>query len=205
MGIKEKEVLNNMSKLCDAIADKVELDLGDGSMSHALTINAFNFLAYLAASDGMLSWNECRYISDLFDMNITPNKLDEFIREKDIYSVDFEQDIPLCLKFLVSVDNATYEADIDMECELGETFLETFVILGMGLVKSNGRDSDTMETAEKEDFETYLGMMKRYIDENTEKHHVDLIVNYIKSGSKQDVDDEDVYFTGAVKAPRKKA
>jgi hypothetical protein len=211
-----KETLKKMYQVCDLVEEKVDLkeklDLDDEiEFSAILKVDLISFLAYLAASDGVISWRESRYIGELFDVNMTPDKLNRFIMEKDIYSTEFESRPPVTLQILVAFDNAIYNspvADLFGE-ELGETLFSLYLILAKGLVESNGRTTDHMDNNEANDLQIYLGMVRKFIDDNTEKHHTDIITGYEKHQSSMEnggirAPVKNKKQGGAVKAPRKK-
>ena len=193
--------LCNLVEATGGIREKLDIE-GEEVFVKALKTHLLYFLAYLSASDGVLSWKECRYISDLFDINITPNRLNEIIIEKDLYSTRFENDVPLLLQIFVAFDNAIYEmpqADFIDE-ELGSVLFNLYGILAGGLIEANGRSMDELDENEESDLQTYLGMMQKYIDDNTERHHTDLITGFTKNTG-YDRDDEE--NDSGVKAPRK--
>lgn len=212
-----REVLETMYNILDDIGEKSNLNekLADAGVkaSAILKVDIVHFLAYLAASDGVISWNEARYIGNLIGASMTPDKLNELIVENDLYSEEFEETVPMTLQMMVKVDNAVYESSAHVDIEAGEAVLTTYLLVGRGLVESNGVTVDTMDPDMKSDFENYLGMMKHYIDENTEKHHTDIICDYgkkkktdgVKAPRKNDEPVEFVANKGSVKAPRKRA
>lgn len=54
------------------------------------------------------------------------------------------------------------------------------------LIKSNGRGKDTVDPGEEHDVNIYLGMMRKYIEMNTDKHHTDVITGYSKTQKKNE-------------------
>ncbi len=214
----EKSTLERVYELCDLVEStggiKERLGISeDGFFVRALKLHLVYFLSYLAASDGVISWSESQYISGLFDMFLTPDRLNEIIIENDLYSTRFENEVPILLQIFVAIDNAIYgmpQASFIDE-ELGSVLFKLYAILAKGLIEANGRTVDDLDENEEEDLQAYLGMLQKYIDENTEKHHVDLITGY----SKHMEDDnekkggvrapkKDEKRKGAVKAPKKK-
>lgn len=61
--------LCNLVEATGGIKEKLDIE-GEEFFVTALKTHLLYFLAYLSASDGVLSWKECRYISDLLDINI---------------------------------------------------------------------------------------------------------------------------------------
>lgn len=120
-------------------------------------------------------------------------------------------DPPLALKILVAIDNALYQKGIENKTELGGAIFELYRFLAVGLIEANGRTGETMLPGEKESAQAYLGMMKNYIEDHTEKHHTDIILDYGKNREQKDSSGEGVLTpeknadtAGSVKAPKKK-
>lgn len=216
MMVAQKESLEKMYQLCELVANtggvKEKLDLGDEiGFDAILKLDMLCFLAYLAASDGVISWKESRYIGELFDLHMTPDKLNNLIIEKDIYSTEFEQRTPMMMQIFVAFDNAIYNspAAAEFEEELGDGLMKLYLILAKGLIESNDRTTDDMDENEEKDLKLYLSMLQNYIDENTERHHTDIITGYEKKQNSKEsggvtAPKKDQKSSGSVKAPRKK-
>ena len=217
---KIKSAMQQLYQLCEMMEEKTNFreSLGvdsDTTLTNILRVNVICYLAYLAASDGVISWKESRFIGEILDICMTPSKLNEIIQDHNIYSTEFEEDPPLILQICVAIDNAVYESGASMDLELGHALFELYRFLTVSIVEANGRTTETMDANEEEDAQTYLAMMQNYIDENTKKHHTDIIVDIDKKRKRKDEEDDDTCFgvrapqrdkknAGGVKAPRKK-
>ena len=212
-----KTAVQQMYQICDQMEEKTNFreNMGlheDATVTNILKMNLICFMAYLAASDGVVSWKECRFIGEIMDVRMTPAKLNEIIQDNNIYSTEFEEDPPMILRIFVAMDNTLYENGIDNSTELGDALFELYRFVTVGLIEANGRSSETMEEGEREDAQTYLGMMRNYIDDNTEKHHTDIILDYGKNHKRKKKDDDsgvkapekNQKAAGSVKAPKKK-
>ena len=138
-------------------------------------------------------------------------KLNNLIIEKDIYSTEFEQRTPMMMQIFVAFDNAIYNspAAAEFEEELGDGLMKLYLILAKGLIESNDRTTDDMDENEEKDLKLYLSMLQNYIDENTERHHTDIITGYEKKQNSKEsggvtAPKKDQKSSGSVKAPRKK-
>ena len=214
-----KELLETMYSVLDDLGEKTNLNekLEDAGVkaSAILKVDIVHFLAYLAAADGAISWGESRYIGNLVGTNMTPEKLNDIIVGNNLYSEEFEEEPPMTLQMMVTVDNALYESSAHTDLEAGQAVLMTFLAAGKGLVESNGTSIHNMDPDLKNDFENYLGMMQEYIDENTKKHHTDIICDYGKRkkadgvrAPKKNSESNMASFSmnrGSVKAPKKRA
>lgn len=217
---KSKELLQSMYMICDKVAEvgnareKLELD-EEIRFSDILKLDLLCYLAYLAASDGVISWNESRFISKLLDINLTPNRLSSIIEEKNIYSTEFEHRPPIMMQIFVAFDNAIYDSDAsaiigDELGELGDALFKIYICVTKELVESNGRTTDDMDPEENKNVQAFLGMLQNYIEENTEKHHSDVIVNFTKNDCHKSENgvkapEKNRGQSQSVKAPRKRA
>ena len=215
-----KSTLERMYQLCDVVfllgGGKDNLDLDGHDLKEILKLEVLCFLAYLAASDGVISWSESRYISALLDMHMTPDKLNELIKDKNLYSTEFEERVPAIMQIFVAYDNAIYNSQeasdvIGDDGELSDFLFKLYIIVAKGLIEANGRTTDAMDENEENDLKTYLGTLKVYIDENVERHQVDIVTGYGKDTRKSEYDSDGVaaprkntQATCSVKAPRKK-
>lgn len=62
------------------------------------------FAMYISASDGTVRWQEAQVISEIFDLNLSPETIGSFIEKHNIYSESFEQTPPEALKVAVAAD-----------------------------------------------------------------------------------------------------
>lgn len=209
MSVSKKELLDAACELCDRLGEMANLNENIGldkeiKMSSILKMDLFSFLAYLAASDNVISWKESRYIGDLLGLSMSPETLNNLIIERNIYSTEFEEKPPLTLQLFVAMDNAIYDSNASsIDDELGRYLLKLYMAVGIGLVESNGESVEDEHFAEKEDFEIYMNMLRRYAEENTKRHHTDIIFNHSKTGKQKEKKDTEIN-NGAVKAPKKK-
>lgn len=211
-----KEAVSQMYKVCDQMEEKTNFHETTGiqndiSISDILKANVLYYMAYLAASDGVISWDETQFIGEILDMHVTPSKLNDLIKENNIYSTEFEEDPPIVLKIFVAMDNALYQNGIKTQTDLGEALLDFYRLITVGLVEANGRTGETMMPEEREGAQLYLGMMRSYIEGNTEKIHTDIILDYGKCRRIKDRGSGGVRapkknrsVSGSVKAPKKK-
>ena len=211
-----KKAVSQMYEVCDQMEEKTNFHektglTSDIRIADILKVDMLHFLAYLAASDGVISWDESHFIGDVLAIHMTPPILNQIIQDNNVYSTDFEEDPPIALRIFVALDNALYESGIDNKTELGSALFELYRLLVVGLVEANGRTGDTMMASEREDAQTYLGMMKTFIDDNSKKQHVDIILDYGKRQGKKKNENTGVRAplkkqkaSGTVKAPKKR-
>ena len=132
------------------------------------------FMMYLSASDGTIQWDEVKMIIDICNLeeDLTPDNIGTYIRKNNIYSKEFEQTPPKILIDFVNVDYELVKNGVDVFDLLEENLFKDmpfsrsivflFELIGKKLIESDGCVSEN----EKQDFEIYINMMKKYVDEN---------------------------------------
>ena len=65
----EKGVLQQLKEVMNDVCEKNGLEKDTG---RCIDYDLLNFLLYLSASDGNVSWDEVEFISEFVDLNITP-------------------------------------------------------------------------------------------------------------------------------------
>ena len=148
-----KELVDSMASAIDAVAAQMDLEPGVGDNAK---FQLGMFLMYLSASDGEISWDEADVISRLCDLDVTPTKLADFIRNSNIYSTEFEQTVPLALEVMLLADNMGMTED-----SLSKLVIDTFKTVGEALIKSDNE----VDENEMEDFNIYINMMEKYREE----------------------------------------
>ena len=220
MKSKSKICFDALCQVCDMIQDNITAreefsdKLKELGIKHLLSVELYKFLAYVAVSDGVISWNDSHFISELTGSNSTPESIDKHIRENNIYSTEFEEEIPLILQLLVSVDIIIYQkkgGDYAPDEELSGLLVKLYTMAAGELIEANGRGVEDLCKAENENLSIYFSNMQRYIDENLESHHVDIIVDYGKNTNKKRENGDVVApkkntkGNKSVKAPKKRA
>ena len=204
MDAEAKETMQGMYDLCDLIENLVDKERLKASnvekISDVLKLCLLSYLAYLAASDGVISWKESEFIGEMLNYNITPAKLKEFIENNNIYSTSFECTVPIIMEIFVTFDNIVYKSGIfdyndGVARESGKALFLLYILLTRKMLALNGRNEDTMLPEEAENVNTYLGMLNNYIENSYERNHTDLIVNFTKN--------DDTATSDGVRAPRK--
>ena len=81
-----KELVDNMCEAVGSVSEKAELPDG---MDDIVRMELGMFMMYLSASDGTIKWDEAHLISDMCNLDLTPNNIGDFIRKNNIYSTEF--------------------------------------------------------------------------------------------------------------------
>ena len=189
-----KELISTTVETMDKAGELVGMET---SVGKAALANLVNYLMYLSSSDGQIKPEEVRFISDVADAQIPAERMAEYIRENNIYSTEFENDVPIALQFAVKLDNELYKRGLSEQVNntnLSEVIMQTFGYAGKALMQSDGDIDDN----EKSDFMIYMGMMNKYIKDNL------LCKNGTANGPEYDNDSIPVPpKNGWVEAPRK--
>lgn len=108
------------------------------------------FLMYRASSDGEISWDEARFISEIIGLELTPRKIAEIIKEKNIYSTEFESTPPVNFSIVVG-----------LEKQYGEHFYPE--VVPTEIMLSVYRTTDGADAA-IDDFQTFISMLENCHD-----------------------------------------
>lgn len=152
-----KSVVDQMCEAIETLGEQGGLDSGAGQ---AARYELGSFMMYLSASDGQISWEEAEIISDICELNLTPNTMGNFIRQQNIYSTEFENKVPVTFQMMVTADNALIEQG--EEAAASEAMLDTYRVVGKALIQSDG-DVDDNEVS---DYRIYINMLEKYRDQN---------------------------------------
>lgn len=153
-----KELVDNM---CIASAKVGEMGgLEPEKVKTVARMELGMFMMYLSASDGEISWDEAKLISQICDLNLTPTTMGDFIRENNIYSTEFEQKVPITLQLMVTADNKLLEAG--NETSGSDALISTYETVGKCLINVDG----TVDDNEAVDYRIYTQMLAEYRDKN---------------------------------------
>lgn len=160
-----KETLGLFYSMVDAldskakVMEKLNLKM---KWSEAIKIELLQFLMYLAASDGQITMDESTFIFEYLDIDFSPIRINDYIRENDIYSVEFEEEPPASLKIMVQVDNSFQEQEITLGQTASEALIEIYRRIGKAFIQCDG----TEDEQEKEDLKIFLRMMRDFAISN---------------------------------------
>ena len=188
-----KELANTMWTLVDSIGNV----MGHEDFSRAARMEVAQYLMYLSASDGEIKWSESIVISEILGFSLSPSQINDFIREKDIYSVSFESTIPAVFKTVVDIENKLYAMGHlnAARTSAAEGIVLLYKCVGDELLKSDGIVDDT----EKNNFVIFIRMLENYLDANLYRRASGVKTNFNKeSGSAS------APMKSGVSAPQKK-
>lgn len=151
----------------------------DSELRKVIQFELIFFVAYLSASDGIISHKETQFIEDYLELTITPQELNELIQEQNIYSVEFEKKLPTTFETFVLFDNTIIDLGVEVDDYSSELMLRVYELVGKEFVSC---DEDT-SSSEESDFNIYMGMLRSYVRKNLKKKDTDVILNYTKQGA----------------------
>lgn len=155
------ELKDMISKVYDFGDDLDELypTPGDMPLREILRIDFLQFLMYLSASDGTISDEESNFIEEYLDYHLSPSSIKDFIKKYQIYSVDYESDVPLCMKLFVMADNNLSHVQCDNGYLVSEYLREIYSMLGKEFLACDLNITDN----ELRDLTIYLTTLENFI------------------------------------------
>ncbi len=167
-----KGELQAMCTLIDAVGIAAEIE----DMSCAARMEMAKYLMYLSASDGVIKPAEAMMIGEVLDFEVSAQWVNEFTREQNVYSVEFERGCPPVLNLFVILDNDRYAKGEVGGGFLSERMVSLYKKLGVELLKADG----AADVREKTDFDIFVGMLDRYLDENLQARSAGIKTNFTK-------------------------
>ena len=119
------------------------------------------FLLYLSASDGELSESEAEFIGSYLGVHYSTDEMRREIRNNNIYSVEFEQCIPLSVKLMVEADNRVVQSGY-IESTGCRMIYDFYKLISQAFLACDNSVTDT----ELDNMARYLENIKEYINAN---------------------------------------
>ena len=163
-----KDSLDRLYELCDSIDETpfgVKHEHSDLTLRNLLFVDTMSFILYLSAADGHVSWHEARYLSDLFECDMSTSAMEELIEKHNLYSVSFENKVPNTLPYFVKTDIGMIRAGKNLEKPTALLLIEFFESLGKHFLNCDSN----VTTSERNDLDTYLTMMANYAQTEVKK------------------------------------
>lgn len=158
MNEKLKQLLKAMYQSVNAIGKVLHRD----DLQDAAVAEMAQYMMYLSASDGRIRWSEAKIISDYLDLELTPETIEGFVKERNIYSAKFEKTVPVIFQLLVETDNELFKRGLKAETYASEWMVAAYKGLGLELIKA---DADVGGN-EYTDILIYVKMLEDYLAAN---------------------------------------
>lgn len=134
-----------------------------------------NFMSYMAASDGLISTSDAEYISEVLDIDINTNKLNKRILDKNIYSEEFENEIPPTIAIIVALDNAIDSDEAPLSA-ISEGYIYLLILLARQMIERNGRTPfDEATDVEKDNLQIYCNMIFSFLNKKMNRYNKDIV------------------------------
>ena len=170
---------NEIGDLLDSILRSANVDLDGTDGRTLIKFDLAQFMMYLSASDGRIQWSEANEIRAYLGLDSTPEKINNWIRNKNIYSSEFEQTVPITMQTIVQADNILYDNGKRNFNQCGaEALIAVYKAAGEELIKS---DSD-VDDNEMKDYHIYISMLEKYMYENDKFKMNGVVTGITKDG-----------------------
>lgn len=154
-----KQALERLYGLCDQIEKLpigLENDGKEGKLRTALRGELTFFSIYMSCSDGHISRAEANYLSEIFDVSMTPAQIKQVAQEQGIYSTTFENAAPITFQLFVKLDNALHEAGNDVI--ISDLLILLYAGIGKQVIECDSYSSEN----ELKNLLTFLKTLQRY-------------------------------------------
>lgn len=149
------ELRNALESLYSECSDRFNLSKDD------IKKDIIDYLSYLSATDGFISDNEAKFVSDYFDLDLSASSLKDYIEENNTYSVAFENTVPKALKQIVDGEKDALSIDKEHH-SFGKAFVELENVLALDFLACDG----SIGEIEEESRYSYYNLLKTFLEEN---------------------------------------
>lgn len=191
------EDVKKLQNLIDLLGDTMENAFdklkiqNETDMSEAIMIDVLQYLMFLAASDNEISWEETDLISRISSIRWTPGLIGKFIRERDIYSVRFERQVPATFGMLVNTEKILMSMGAK-DIKLSAQILTIYKLIGEAFISLSPENKNTVSN-----FRSYISMMEEYLAENLVESNGSSR-GFVKRGAEEENSGSDHKHTPAV-------
>ena len=171
-----KEMLEKIYKACD-LADELGVTNAklDRPLRDVFRLDVCRFFVYLAASDRTIAPAEAEYINGLFDVDYTVEEYDNLMHASNIYSVNYDNDMPVSMLIL-----AFFDVKLDeYGKQTGESYpnliplvLDFYLEAGKGFISCDKEVTDQ----EIEDLAVYVAKKKAILENIVETEKFEDVV-----------------------------
>lgn len=178
MNYELKNMINKLNSLGDLL-DESSLGLSEMPMRKIIRLDFVQFLMYLSASDGTISYEESNFINEYFDWDLSPSDIKYFIEKHDIYSVDYETKVPFSMRLFVAADNTLYDSQGDSEYLCSQLLLQVYTVLGEEFLACDLNATDN----EVQDLTIYLTTLQNFIQTEVKSKNSTMTMENDKDGN----------------------
>ena len=165
---KAKGYFDKIAQLCDTIDEKDLWDKPNGcdiTLRGILQSDIAEFIMYLSASDGTLSFEEVQAYRVITGFGgDTIDSIKAHIKDNNIYSMDFESEPPLIMKLLSKAERNALMYGLKLETSILEFMVSLYKIIGKIIISIDGG----ITYSEKRD----LNIIMRTIEDYAKEHSI---------------------------------
>ncbi len=162
-----KESVQQELRMCEQLQTLGFWDAASSvTLRECLRLDLLKFLLYLSASDGQPTQPEADFLMEYLGYGLSPAKMRQLILDKNIYSRQFEQQLPLSMKALV-------QADVQRGSALADLVLALYRRLGEAFLKIQTGGSGQG----KKDYELYISNLEENVRQLREQKNAPLVKN----------------------------
>lgn len=161
--------LNAACELCDKIEGTGLWPLaGTARLREVLRHDLAKFCMYLTASDGKVSGAEALFFKLALGYEMSVDELIYHIKSDNIYSTDFESQVPLIITTIKGIDGVLSAAGVS-GANTVEAFAKLYMMMGSTIIECD----DEVTAQEKTDLNIYMNMVYDYISGDVERELYD--------------------------------
>jgi hypothetical protein len=164
-----RQELSYACELCDPLESKGLWPLKGGvSLREVLRHDLAKFCLYLSASDGKATGSEALFFKLALGYDMSIDEMIYHIKSDNIYSTDFESEVPLFVKTIKLIGETLSAAGMEMD-ELVKVFAHLYMKMGSTLIECD----DEVTEQEKTDLNIYMNMVYDYIGADADRELYD--------------------------------
>ena len=126
----------SLFNVCELLEGTV--DLKGESLKDIVYMDLLRFIMYLSYADGSIATEEVDYINNFFDTDFTIEQISEMIINQNIYSEEYENNIPRSFKIFVSIDSNNAKKN-NLDLHVANIYISCLRNIGLALIKADGK------------------------------------------------------------------
>lgn len=172
-----REYFETIKNLLDLVDTQINLPIElNCTLRDMFSRELIMFFLYLSATDGKVSFEEERIINELFENNFSANEYANLIKECNIYSSDFENSIPISIRYSIEFDKMEFS-----NISVTEMIIDFFESSGTALISCDG-----ITRNEQYELDNYICKLRNFATQNSTQMLIKTTSNTIHNNSLKD-------------------
>ena len=163
---KAKEYFDSIVNICDIIDEKELWDKPDDSevkLRDILKINIAEFIMYLSASDGSLTFEELQVYKAITGYGgETLDSFKTYIQKNNIYSTGFESKPPLIMEILSRAERTAIMYGAELETSILSALVSLYKMIGKIVITVDGG----VTYSERRDYQIIISTIEGFAEEH---------------------------------------